>query len=88
LMKITLIYFLSYATTSSLTSGLASKQDTLSFSSPLIKTETNITINLGSYSTTGNAPNYYLKTGGTLNGNLAIPDAPNFLSFGTRNENF
>ncbi len=54
-----LINFANFAADSELTSGLALKQDILTFTAPLIKSGTNVSINLSSYSTTGNDPNFY-----------------------------
>ena len=51
---------------------LNAKENILTFSSPLTRTTNTITINLSTYSTTGNDPNYLLKTGGTLTGDLTV----------------
>ena len=49
---------------------LNAKEAILTFSSPLTRTTNTIGINLSTYSTTGNDPNYLLKTGGTLTGDF------------------
>jgi len=61
----------------------------LSFTSPLSKdVNNNISINLGSYSTTGSDTNYVLKTGGTMSGSLHIIGDSTNLTFGTRTQDF
>ena len=47
-----------------LKANIDTKQDIFTVSLPLNKTGTNVSINLGSYSTTGNDPNYLLRSGG------------------------
>jgi hypothetical protein len=49
---------------------LNAKEQILTFSSPLIRTTNTISINLGSYSTSGTDPAYVLKTGSTMTGLL------------------
>jgi len=49
---------------------LNAKEQILTFSSPLIRTTNTISINLGSYSTTGTDPNFLKLIGGTLTGTL------------------
>ncbi len=53
---------------------LSSKENVLTFSSPLTRTTNTIGINLTNYSTTGNDINYLLKTGGTMSGLLTVPN--------------
>ena len=51
---------------------LNTKENALTFSSPLTRTTNTIGINLANYSTTGNDTNYLLKTGGTMTGDLTV----------------
>jgi len=62
----------------------------LTFISPLSKdVNNNVSINLGSYSTTGSDTNYILKTGGIMSGSLNISNTSSRLIFGgDRFENF
>ena len=61
----------------------------LTFATPLSKNATNVvSINLGSYSTTGSDTNYVLKTGSTMSGSLNITTASTRLTFGNRYENY
>ena len=47
---------------------LNAKQANLTFTSPLTNSANTVSINLASYSTTGNDASYLLKTGGTMTG--------------------
>ena len=62
-----------------LQTNINTKENILTFSSPLTRTTNTIGINLASYSTTGNDANYLLKTGGDISGTL---------NFGSRVQNF
>jgi hypothetical protein len=48
----------------------ATKENSLTFSSPLTRTTNTIGINLGSYSATGTDPSYVLKSGSAMTGAL------------------
>ena len=57
-----------------LSTTLATKQNNLTFSSPLVNTTNTISINLNEYSKTGTDTNYLLKSGGTMTGALTTPN--------------
>ena len=62
------------ATSTTIFNNLLTKENALTFSSPLTRTTNNIGIDLAAYSTTATNNATYLKlTGGTLTGTLTTP---------------
>jgi hypothetical protein len=53
-----------------ISTNLNTKENALTFSAPLTRTTNTISINLGSYSTTGTDPNFLKLSGGTMTGTI------------------